>query len=186
MCHNYSTLSSNPLTGACAKAHTYVHVRPKIGNLSSNLPTFSQSRRRQCELNAHRHRAHIVLNAHAATMLLQLYAFPGTLLLHAFDCTTSTQPLHFYNSMPANQLHYYAAHHHQPLNNTLHRPVNLHRCYSMRPHQPPKNFTQNACRSLAVHLRVTWTCSTLCPYTCRVKSGYNCDSLAARPEHSLH
>ena len=155
MCHNYSTLSSNPLTGACAKARTYERRRTNVGNLSSNLPTFSQPRHRQCELNAHRHRAHIVLNAHAATLRLQLCAYAGTLLLHAFDCTTSTQPLHFFNSMPDNQLHNYAGNACQPLINTLHRPAMLHRCNSMRPHQPPQNFTQIACRSLAVHLRVT-------------------------------
>ena len=155
MCHNYSTLSPNPLTGACAKARTYERRRTNVGYLTSNLPTFSLARHRQCELNAKGHRAHVVLNAHAATLLLQLYAFPGTHQLQAFDCKTSTQPLQRRYSMPAKQLCDYAGNACHPLINTLHRPAILHRCYSMQPHQPPKNFTQITCRSLAVHLGVT-------------------------------
>ena len=50
------------------------------------------------------------------------------------------------------------------------------------PNSLPKKCLNNTCRSLEVHLRVTCDIDMLSTYSCRVQSGNNRDSLAARPE----
>lgn len=90
----------------------------------------------------------------------RLKFMPSTAKLRRNHCTSTTQCL--------------------PINFTT-TPVMLAN-NSMRPHQPPQNFTQIACRSLAVHLRVTCDVDMLSTYSRRVQSGHNRGSLAARPE----
>ena len=90
----------------------------------------------------------------------RLNFMPSTAKLRRNHCTSTTQCLP---------------------NNFTNTPVMLAN-NSMQPHQPPENFTQNAGRSLEVHLRVTCDIDMLSTYSRRVQSGHNRGSLAARPE----
>lgn len=95
---------------------------------------------------------------------VHFYFMPSTAKLRRNHCTSTTQCL--------------------PINFTT-TPVMLAN-NSMRPHQPPENFTQNAGRSLEVHLRVTCDIDMLSTYSRRVQSGHNRGSLAARPKQKQY